>query len=63
MKPKNKTFDERVVDDNQNDKPVKKMPKKGMRRVVKERITKDQKGYNVVEEYSSYEEMTPEEIA
>ena len=38
-------------------------PKKGMKRVVKERMFNDENGYMVVEEYSEYEEMTPEEIA
>ena len=44
-------------------KNKKKMCPKGKKRVLKERITEDAKGYTVVEEYSEYEDMTPEEIA
>ena len=40
---------------------VKKV-KKGYKRVVKQRIKEDAKGYTVVEDYSSQEEMTPEEL-
>lgn len=61
MKP-NKVGDERAMQTETEDKPLKKAPKKGMKRVMKERITKDEKGYTNVEEYSSYEEYTPEEL-
>jgi len=37
--------------------------KKGMKRVMKERTFNDKNGYMVIEEYSSYEEQTPEDIA
>lgn len=47
-KPKTKTTDERVVDDEYTDKPLKKVPvpnRKGMKRVLKERVYTDDKGY------------------
>ena len=40
---------------------IKKI-KKGYKRVVKQRIKHDDNGYTVVEDYSSQEEMTPEEL-
>lgn len=59
---KSDTKQSRVVDD--DDKPLKKIPnRKGMKRTMKERVTEDANGYTVVEDYSSYEEYTPEELA
>jgi hypothetical protein len=40
---------------------VKKI-KKGYRRVIKQRLTTDEKGYTVVEDYSSQEEVPAEEL-
>ena len=37
--------------------------KKGYKRVIKQRVMEDDKGYTVYEDYSSQEEMTPEELA
>ena len=42
-------------------KPRKNIPK-GFKRVVREKVTVDPQGYTVVEEYSSCEEMTQEEL-
>ena len=43
-------------------KPKKKMVPKGKKRVMKERVTEDANGYTVVEEYSDYEDIPPEEL-
>jgi hypothetical protein len=40
---------------------IKKI-KKGYKRVVKQKVKVDDQGYTVVEDYSSQEEMTPEEL-
>lgn len=59
-------FKEKELSQGPPPEPVNKVaPKKlkpGMKRVMRCRMTTDAKGYSVVEDYSSYEEMTKEEI-
>jgi hypothetical protein len=40
----------------------KNVIKPGFKRVIKQRVKTDDKGYTVVEDYSSQEEMTKEEL-
>lgn len=63
MKKSEKKQNNRVISDDEKPTQKKALNKKGMKRVLKEKMFTNEQGYFVVEEYSSYEEYTPAELA